>query len=723
MKRTWNLIFCGILALLFSLIGVFAAEKSELLFTDVKSGAWYESAVQYVYEQELFAGTSATTFSPDADMTRAMLVSVLWRQEGKPQPQKIMTIGGGQRPHPFSDVQTGTWYSDAVWWAEQNNIVSGMGDGIFAPNDPVTREQMASILMRYTKYCGIETKSESSLLSFADAAVVSPWARKAMMWATDVKIISGIPGEGTVFLQPQGKATRAQVASMQMRLIKSVIYAPAKGLLFRYENGGYTVAGRGRCESKIIVIPQTHEGAPVTAIAEKAFQGDGALCRLVIPGSVKTIRKASFYGCDSLRGVTLEEGILQIGDGAFGGCRTLESLVVPHSVETFDFSCVRESGLRSLVLHGGSEIMQEESASLSELEYLDLGDRVRALDGKFTYIKTLSHLRIGKNLERLNQNYFSRRQNGCVIEVDTENPVFVMKNGCLINTVNQTLVYGTENSVIPSDGSVQIIGESAFSHVSGIERIEIPASIHTIKQFAFTDSSFTELTIPGTVKTLEFRAFSGTAALKKVILEEGITKIPAEAFYWNKALTEISLPSTLRCVDMDAFGGCDALQPRTILDGIWYLGNAENPNLVLWKAEGVKGAVTVAQGTKVIMDRVFWNNLFLTEIFFPDSLLQIGYGAFYGCSAMSRATDATRLEVIGGLAFHSCGNLKYFVIPDTVRYIGEGAFYRFDKRQNLYFEAAPAAVFSSEWDKQCLANKYIGIGETWEYRDGIPQVK
>ena len=100
MKRTWNLIFCGILALLFSLIGVFAAEKSELLFTDVKSGAWYESAVQYVYEQELFAGTSATTFSPDADMTRAMLVSVLWRQEGKPQPQKIMTIGGGQRPHP-----------------------------------------------------------------------------------------------------------------------------------------------------------------------------------------------------------------------------------------------------------------------------------------------------------------------------------------------------------------------------------------------------------------------------------------------------------------------------------------------------------------------------------------------------------------------------------------------------------------------------------------------
>ena len=121
----------------------------------------------------------------------------------------------------------------------------------------------------------------------------------------------------------------------------------------------------------------------------------------MIPGSVKTIRKASFFGCDSLRRVTLEEGILQIGDGAFGGCRTLESLVVPHSVETFDFSCVRESGLRSLVLHGGSEIMQEESASLSELEYLDLGDRVRALDGEFTHIKTLSYLRIGKNLERL----------------------------------------------------------------------------------------------------------------------------------------------------------------------------------------------------------------------------------------------------------------------------------------------------------------------------------
>ena len=210
MKRKW---FPMLIALLLAVLTI-AGSAADLPFTDVRADMWYYEAVQYVYEKELFAGVTTTTFEPNAPMTRAMLVSVLWRLEGRPEAPST---------NPFSDVQNGKWYTSGVLWAASKEIVSGFPNGTFAPDDSITREQMASLMMRYAIYKGIELAPGASLASFADAGKVQHWSEKAVAWAVAAGIISGNKQGDVYTLAPQASATRAQVASILMRFIENVM--------------------------------------------------------------------------------------------------------------------------------------------------------------------------------------------------------------------------------------------------------------------------------------------------------------------------------------------------------------------------------------------------------------------------------------------------------------------------------------------------------------------
>ena len=180
------------------------------IFSDVTPGAWYTDAVQYAYDNGLMTGTSVTTFEPNTTTTRGMIVSMLHRLEGSP------AVGIAD----FSDVAGGDWYADPVAWAASEGIVGGYGDGTFGPNDPITREQMASILYRYADYKGLDVSARASLDAYSDADSVSPWASDVMSWAVSEGIISGMT-EDT--LAPQGTATRAQVAAMFQRFLENVM--------------------------------------------------------------------------------------------------------------------------------------------------------------------------------------------------------------------------------------------------------------------------------------------------------------------------------------------------------------------------------------------------------------------------------------------------------------------------------------------------------------------
>ena len=177
-------------------------------FSDVSEKAWYYEAVEYAVENGLMNGVGGGKFDPEGTMTRAMLVTVLWRYEGEP----------AEGENSFTDVPNGTWYTEAVAWAAANGIVGGVGNGKFDPNGIITREQMATILFRYAQKRGFDTSKRGDLSVFPDSGKVSSWAKDAMRWAVAEQIINGSDG----YLLPQGNATRAQVAALLMRFINKI---------------------------------------------------------------------------------------------------------------------------------------------------------------------------------------------------------------------------------------------------------------------------------------------------------------------------------------------------------------------------------------------------------------------------------------------------------------------------------------------------------------------
>lgn len=184
-----------------------ATDVSEI-FTDVSANYWAKAAIQYVYAGGLMTGVSDTAFAPEATTTRAMIVSMLARMENV-----TSAADAG-----FADVAADDWYATAVNWAAANGIVSGISDDTFAPNDPITREQLAAILMNYSAWKGEDTNARADLSAYSDAASVSAWAADAMGWAVEEGLIKGM-SETT--LVPEGSATRAQVAAILERFLEA----------------------------------------------------------------------------------------------------------------------------------------------------------------------------------------------------------------------------------------------------------------------------------------------------------------------------------------------------------------------------------------------------------------------------------------------------------------------------------------------------------------------
>lgn len=182
---------------------------------------WSHAGLDYCIYHGYIAGTSATTVTPDGECTRAMIVSILYRVQG--EPAKVNGYELKKLAPPFDDVERGRWYTDAIWWAKLTGVVSGMSPSTFAPDDPITRAQLAVILYNYTKQFAPESLTETgSLTGFPDAGSVPSWARTAMAWAVGNGLISGVGENGVSYLRPEGCATRAQVATILMNYDKAL---------------------------------------------------------------------------------------------------------------------------------------------------------------------------------------------------------------------------------------------------------------------------------------------------------------------------------------------------------------------------------------------------------------------------------------------------------------------------------------------------------------------
>ena len=177
-------------------------------FTDVSEKDWFYGDVMFVYENGLMLGTSKTLFSPHGTATRGMMATILWRMEGSPAPKG---------KNSFTDVVAGKWYADAITWTAENGIFAGYGKDKFGPDDPITREQLAAIFYRYADYKGYDLTVKGNLDTFKDADKITDYAKTAMQWAVGSGLVKGKSGN---LLDPQGTATRAEIAAMLHRFIE-----------------------------------------------------------------------------------------------------------------------------------------------------------------------------------------------------------------------------------------------------------------------------------------------------------------------------------------------------------------------------------------------------------------------------------------------------------------------------------------------------------------------
>ena len=177
-------------------------------FTDISEKDWFYGDVMFVYENGLMLGTSKTLFSPHGTAMRGMMATILWRMEGSPVPKG---------KNSFTDVEAGKWYADAITWTTENGIFAGYGKDKFCPDDPITREQLAAIFYRYTDYKGYDLTVKGDLDKFKDADKITDYAKTAMQWAVGSGLVKGKSGN---LLDPQGTATRAEIAAMLHRFIE-----------------------------------------------------------------------------------------------------------------------------------------------------------------------------------------------------------------------------------------------------------------------------------------------------------------------------------------------------------------------------------------------------------------------------------------------------------------------------------------------------------------------
>ncbi|MCL6557921.1 MAG: S-layer homology domain-containing protein, partial [Firmicutes bacterium] len=248
-------------------------------FGDVKPGDWFFDDVGFVYTSGLMSGTGTEPplFSPDKPMSRAMLVTVLYRLAGSPDTSGLSNA--------FTDVPEGSWYSSAVAWAAANGITGGVGDSRFAPDDNVTREQAAAILLRYARFIGKGPAGEATGgTDFADKDKISDWALEGAVWCSMMGVITGKPGDNGMLFDPQQNATRAQLAAMLHRFSDNVVNnaagkppVPASGSGTGSGKGSGSGSGSG---GSLTVSFETSGG---TAIAPVSVSRGGKLPDVPIP--------------------------------------------------------------------------------------------------------------------------------------------------------------------------------------------------------------------------------------------------------------------------------------------------------------------------------------------------------------------------------------------------------------------------------------------------------
>ncbi len=449
-------------------------------------------------------------------------------------------------------------------------------------------------------------------------------------------------------------------------------------------------------------------------IADKLFEHCSGLASIAIPDSVTSIGDRAFAYCDGLTNVTIGGSVISIGENAFYSCDGLTSVTIPDSVisigEKAFYSC---EGLTSVTIGDGvTSIGRFAFAYCDSLASVTIGDGVTSLGGYAFYdcnsLKSivipdsvtsigdwafahcgLTSINIPGSVTFIGSSAFS-----CCsfarITVSAENPVYHSDGNCLIETESKTLIVGCKNSVIPDDGSVTSIGQTAFANCYSLTSIIIPNSVISIGDNAFDCcTSLTSITIPDSVTSIGDWAFDSCSGLASITIGGGVTSIGSSAFYRCDSLTSISV-TTGNPVYHSAGNCLIETESKTLIVGCKNSIIPDDGSVTSigdWAFVGYCSltSITIPNDVTSIGKGAFQDCIGLTSITIPDSVTYIGDSAFSSCKSLTSVVIGNGVTSIGDSAFSSCSRLTSVTIPDSVTSIGSHAFYSCDNLARATF--------------------------------------